>query len=120
VLREAGGVGESMSPAAVRMRRLRRRRAAERSRLRDPESVTAGEDLLLPAVESSLAALDLGDRDAAAAALARLYAAAIDGLEDQFWALRRYGPLLLRALVSLHATPLSRAMPESSREGKRS
>jgi hypothetical protein len=93
------------------MRRLRERRA----RLIEPgdgRAMRAGADLLLPAVESALSALELAGRDAAAAQLARSYAAAVDEAQDQAAALARFGPLLLKSLVALGATPLSRAPAE--------
>lgn len=104
----------SVSPAAARMRRLRQRRAAERSRLRDTTLVDPG-DLLEPAVRKSIGALGLAPQDAGAARVALLYAETIDGLADQAWALRTFGPLLMQALVALHATPMSRARAPGSR-----
>jgi hypothetical protein len=97
-----------MSTSAERMRRLRERRAASigsapGAPLRDAD------ELLVPAVEETLAALKLGERDAAAAQLARTYARVIDQAADQAQALRWVGPLLLKSLEALGATPLSRA-----------
>jgi hypothetical protein len=77
-------------------------------------------ELLWPAVQETLAALDLGSEHAAARRLAQRYAQVIDGLpdhdeytseraHDQAWALRWIGPLLLDALVQLGATPAARA-----------
>lgn len=96
-----------VSSSAVRMARLRARRAAEESRLRLVPPPPA--ELLLPSVEATIAALNLGPEDAAIAALARLLASTMDELEDQAVALRRLGPLLRRVLAQLHATPMSRA-----------
>ena len=103
------------------MRALRARRAAaiepaDGARLRD-----AGE-LLGPAVETSLAALNLGERYAAAAQLARRYAAVIDGASSPAAALRAVGPLLAKALAELGATPASRkaapGKPERARPNR--
>jgi hypothetical protein len=95
------------------MRRLRERQAAERSRPRlapvDPA------DSLVLAVEETLAALKLGPEDAAVAAVALELARTIDGLADQAYALRRFGPLLMRVLGALHATPMSRAKAAAAR-----
>ena len=91
--------------AAERMAAMRARRAAglaEAPGLRD-----AG-DLLAPAVEASIGALELGGRDAAAAQLARRYAQVIDQAESPAVALRALGPLLLRVLVALRAAPAAR------------
>lgn len=89
------------------MRRLRSRRAAEQSRLRVVP--LPPEYRMLPAVESTLTALDLSPEFAAIAALARFLAQVMDELEDQRNACRRVAPLLLRVLGELHATPMSRA-----------
>lgn len=89
------------------MRRLRDRRRA----LLRPVGGQAPRDAdgaLLPAVETTIAALELGDRDAALAQLARGYARAIDEAQDEAYALRQLGPLLLKSLISLGATPASR------------
>ena len=61
--------------------------------------------------------VELAERDTAAAQLARLYAAVIDQAADPAYALRHLGPLLLRALGELQATPAARpaAKPERSR-----
>ncbi len=77
-------------------------------------------DQLAPAVEESLDALKLGERDAAAAQLARRYAVAIDQAADPAYVLRHLGPLLLRALGELQATPAARptAKPERSRPNR--
>jgi hypothetical protein len=68
--------------------------------------------LIGPAVEESIAALDLDQVDAGAVQLARRYAALIDESDTpqlKAWALRWIGPLLLAALESLGATPTARA-----------
>lgn len=76
------------------------------------------------AVAETLAALELGDDDAAARKLALAYAQTIDlsdghcrGCDDDDcrrgetsgWAMRWIGPLLLDCLESLGATPLGRS-----------
>ena len=65
-------------------------------------------DLLAPAVEVTLTALKLGERDAAAAQLARTLATAIDEAQNPAAAVIKLGPLLLKVLVVLHATPAAR------------
>jgi len=89
------------------MRRLRERRAAGLQPVPDAEPRDPDE-LLGPAVEETLAALDLGGQDAAVAELARRYAKVIDEAQDPVWAIRWIGPLLLRVLEELRATPASR------------
>ncbi len=89
------------------MRRMRERRAAgllpvDGQAPRDPD------ELLLPAVEETLSALQLTGQDTAAAQLARRYASVIDEARDAAWAARWLSPLLLDALVQLGATPMSR------------
>jgi hypothetical protein len=82
-------------------------------------------ELLWPAVQETLAALDLGSEDAAARKLAQRYAQVIDGLpdrgseraHDQAWALRWIGPELLKVLDALGATPESRARITKSGKG---
>lgn len=96
-----------MSTSTERMRRLRARRAALLEPVDGPPLRDADE-LLAPAVEETLAALQLAERDAAAAQVARAYASAIDQARDQAYALRWLGPLLLAALTALQATPASR------------
>lgn len=61
-------------------------------------------------VEATLAALDLGPKDAAAAALALELAAAIDVLEgaERARLLGQLAPGLLRVLTALGATPEAR------------
>ena len=87
---------------------MRARRAAAIEA--DPDAqLRDADDLLGPAVEETLAALDLGERDQAAAQLARRYAAVIDAARDPACAARWLAPLLLDCLASLRATPMSRA-----------
>ena len=66
-------------------------------------------ELLWPALSVTLTQLDLTDEDAAAKKLAQRYAQVIDQHEDQAWAMRWIGPLLLDALEQLGATPAARA-----------
>jgi hypothetical protein len=65
-------------------------------------------DTLVAAVEQAINHLDLTEMDAAAAQLARKYAAVIDNCDNQEWAMRWVAPGLLDALESLGATPLAR------------
>jgi hypothetical protein len=103
------------------MRALRARRAAA-IEAADDAPVRDAAELLVPFVEGTLAALQLGARDQAAAQLARRYAALIDDARDPAWALRWIGPLLLRVLEELQATPKSRPAakgnPGPARENK--
>ena len=70
-------------------------------------------DLVVPAVRETLAALELGDADAAVARLALAHARVLDTARDPLWAARWYGPLLLDALTALGATPAARVrLPE--------
>ena len=96
-----------MSTSTERMRRLRERRAAALTPI-DGDPPRPDDDLLLPAVEESITALELGEDGQAAAQLARQYARVIDRASDQAWALRWIGPLLMASLESLRATPMSR------------
>lgn len=76
---------------------------------RRPEPVT---DLIGPAVEQTLAALDLKPEDTAAAQLARRIAATIDDTppgEERGKTLWHLAPQLLAALKELGATPAARA-----------
>lgn len=66
-------------------------------------------ELLWPAVSETLATLELGSEHAAAKKLAQRYAQVIDGADDQAWAMRWIGPLLLDALEQLGATPAAHA-----------
>jgi hypothetical protein len=81
------------------MRRLRERRAAALIPVDGPAPLPV-EDQLLPAVEESIAVLELGEDGQAAAQLGR-YAKVIDEAQDPAWSLRWIGPLLLDALVVL-------------------
>jgi len=78
---------------------------------RDPD------ELVGPAVEETLAALGLGERDAAAAQLARRYASPIDTCRDAAWGYRWLGPLLLACLTELQATPASRKAAKPGPQG---
>lgn len=74
---------------------------------------------VLPAVEASLAAEKISERDQGAAALAVRYAKAID---DKYCSecgskgdiLDRIGPKLLAALSALNLTPAARNVPKAS------
>lgn len=92
----------------VRALRERRRRALEAE---DAAQVALrpADDLLTPAIEATIDALDLDDQHGAAAQLARQYARTIDRAKDQAWAARWIGPLLLDALEQLGATPAAKA-----------
>jgi hypothetical protein len=96
-----------MTTSAERMRRLRERQKAALEPV--PDAVPRDPDeLLVPAVEQTIAALKLGERDGAVGALALRYAASIDAAADPAAALRYLGPLLHKALESLGASPASR------------
>ena len=101
-----------MSTSAERMRRLRERRASALIPVDGPSPLPEA-DPLAPAVEEALEALKLGERDQ----LARRYAAAIDQAADPAYALRHLGPLLLRALGELQATPAARPAARPGRAG---
>jgi hypothetical protein len=75
------------------------------------------DERLLPAVEETLAALELGEGDQAAAQLARRYAKVIDEARDQAWAMRWISPHLLETLTALQATPMSRPAPKPAPTG---
>jgi len=94
-----------------RVRRHRARKAAGLIPV-DGEPPLPPEERLLPAVEETLKALQLGDSDQAAAALARQFARVIDRSKDQRYALRWLGPELHKVLESLQATPASRPAPK--------
>jgi hypothetical protein len=73
----------------------------------------AGE-LLRSRVDTTIEALQLDEKDAAAVKLARQYADLIDAAHDgdradRAYALRWIGPLLLDTLTELGATPAARA-----------
>lgn len=66
---------------------------------------------MLDEVKSTIAALELTDKDRAAVKLAEDYAALIDqstSTKDKYWCLRWIGPELLKVLESLGATPVAR------------
>jgi hypothetical protein len=96
-----------MGTSTERMRRLRERRAAGLLPI-EGQAPRPADELLAPAVEETLKALELGPGDAAAAQIARRYARVIDEARDQSWAYRWLGPLLLANLAELRATPMSR------------
>lgn len=97
-----------MDTSAERMRRMRERRRAGLQP--DPDApLRSADELVSPALEESLTALDLKPEDAAAVALARAYARTLDTARDAAWACRWIAPLYLSCLESLHATPMSRA-----------
>ena len=87
----------------MRARRAAAIEAASDAHLRDAA------DLLAPAIAETLASLDLGAENAAAAKVAQRYAEVIDQAKDQAWAMRWLGPLLLDALEQLGATPAAKA-----------
>lgn len=98
----------STSTERVRAMRARRRQALNAAS--DAEAALRDADSLLgPAIEETLAALELDGKDAAAAQLARQCARLIDRASDQAWALRWLGPELARVLAQLGATPMARA-----------
>lgn len=97
---------------------MRARRAAAIEAGPDGESRDPDE-LIMPAVELTLDALELDGKDAAAAQLAAVYARVIDNARDPAWAARWIGPLLLQALAELHATPASRKVATGKQPEKR-
>lgn len=107
-----------MSTSTDRMRALRARRAAAIEPGAEGGPRDAAE-LLGPSVEDTLAALELDDKDAAAAQLTAVYARVIDNARDPAWAARWIGPLLLQALAELHATPASRKTGKVKETAKR-
>ena len=89
----------------VRAHRARRRALLES----DPDKpLRDADELLSPAVASTITALGLGPEDAAVVKLAERYAAAIDQAKDPAYAARWLGPLLMDTLTALQATPASR------------
>lgn len=80
-----------MSTSAERMRRLRERRAAALIPI-EGAPLQAADELLRPAVEETLAALDLAPEDVGTAQLAARYADLIDQARDPAGALRWVGP----------------------------
>ena len=107
-----------MSTSTERMRALRARRATaiEAGAEGGPRDTA---ELLGPSVEQTLDALELDDKDAAAAQLTAVYARVIDDARDPAWAARWIGPLLLQALAELHATPASRKTGKVKEPAKR-
>lgn len=96
-----------VSTSAERMRRLRERQAARLEAV--PDAPRRDDDeLLLPAVEQSLKALELGERDAGIAQVARRLASVIDDAQDPAAALRVFGPQLHKVLGALGGTPMAR------------
>ena len=97
----------AMSNAARQQRlRARRREALEA----DPGApLRDAAELVSPALEESLSALDLDGKDAAVVALARSYARVLDTSRDPAWSARWVGPLFLDALTALGATPAAKA-----------
>ena len=94
--------------------RARRRAALEP----DPGApLHDADELVSPALEESLAALDLDGKDAAVVALARSYARVLDTSRDAAWSARWIGPLYLACLESLQATPMSRKAAKPSQAG---
>lgn len=106
------------TPPADRMRAMRARRSAAIEAAPDGEPRDPAE-LLAPSVEQTLAALELDDKDAAAAQLTAIYARVIDDARDPAWAARWIGPLLLQALAEIHATPASRKAGQVKETTKR-
>jgi hypothetical protein len=98
------------------MRRLRERQAARLEAV--PGASPRGDDgALLPAVEKTIEALQLGEGDAALAQVARCLAMVIDNAQDTAAALKVFGPQLRRVLESLGGTPASRArLPQKAPE----
>jgi hypothetical protein len=87
---------------AHRARKAASIEAPDRPVLRDAS------ELMVPFVDSTIAALDLPAADLAQAQLARNLAAAIDSARDRAWALRWLSPHLQEALKALKATPAAR------------
>ena len=101
-----------MSTSTERMRRLRERRAVDQAAALAPVQDAPPRDpgeLLLPAAEATISALQLGEPYQAACAVLRTLARAIDEASDQATAFRVLGPQLLRALEAIGGTPASRA-----------
>ncbi len=94
-----------MSTSTERMRRLRERRVAA---LTPADGEPPRPAQMSEAVAATLEALGLEESDAAAAELARRYAAVLDSARDPAWAYRWVGPLLLACLAELEATPSTR------------
>jgi hypothetical protein len=73
------------------------------------ENLRSVEQLIEPAVRSSVEALGLGRVDDGLVKLALRYAKAIDDHPDNAWAMRWLAPHLLECLTALGATPAARA-----------
>lgn len=97
-----------MATSTDRVRRFRERQRAS-IEAADPPVLRDADELLVPAVRETIAALELGPEFASAAAVALRYAQVIDDARDQAYALRWLGPELLRSLESLGGTPRARA-----------
>lgn len=107
-----------MSTSTERMRRLRERTAAEQVAALSPVpggSPRDPDELLLPSVEASIAALKLAEPFQGIAQLARLLAQRIDEAADRAVALRILGPQLHKVLESLGGSPASRARMPSGK-----
>lgn len=74
--------------------------------------IRSASDLLLPAVQETIAKLVLTPEDTAAATLAEHYARTIDAASEELEAdtLKELGPKLLGCLEALGATPRARAL----------
>jgi hypothetical protein len=94
---------------AERTRRWRERQHLGVAPPDDGPVLRDADDLLAPALETSLDALELTGADSGVAQLARGYARAMDEARDPAWAARWLGPELLKALESLGATPMARS-----------
>jgi hypothetical protein len=106
------------STERVRAMRERRRQAAEEADTAEV-ALRPADQLLSPAIEQTLTALDLDGADTAAAQLVRQYARTIDRAKDQAYAMRWLGPLLLDGLTALNATPMARTKAKTASTGKR-
>jgi len=71
----------------------------------DGSHLKDADDLIWPAVQATLIALDLGDEFSAAKKLAQRLAQNIDAMTDQIYAMRWLVPELLKVLAELGATP---------------
>ena len=113
----AGSTLVHVAMTAAERKRLQRQR--ERAGLEaDPAAhLRDADELVSPALEVSLEALDLKPEDAAAVALARAYARVLDTARDPAWSARWIGPLYLASLESLRATPMSRKAAKPSPQG---
>jgi hypothetical protein len=101
---------------AERMRKMRARRAAAIEAGDRPPLQDAAE-LLEPAIQASILALELGPEDLGAAELALSIARTIDRAGDHAWAVRWLSPHLQVALDRLNACPAARKTPRKAPEG---